>query len=248
MSDNTRKTPLVQSLSNYTKKSIAGSLQREGQCLPCHVVANDNSIVTVAFDVQSAFTLPTVKMPVYGFEYVRYPIQVGDKGLALPADVYLGGQSGLGTGTATLVQPSNLGALVFLPFSNTAWSDVDPDAVTIYGPNGVVLRNTDSTSSLILVPGGIALVGEDYVTITVGSTVLTINAAGFSLVGAAGTIEGDTSLRLQDATNYTAPSVMASAWTALNTWLNAHVHSDPHGGNSGVPTVPFSGGSIAPHI
>ena len=76
-------------------------------------------------------------MPVEGSEYIRLPIQVGDKGWVKAADAYLGGVSGLGGGVASLVRQGNLAALVFAPIGNTNFATVsNANAVTIYGVNG----------------------------------------------------------------------------------------------------------------
>lgn len=177
MADNSYKTPFGRTINQVAEAKVAQAIQQLGKALPCSVVAVSGSIVTVKFEVAGPFTLNNVTMPMFGPEYIRYPIQVGDKGVTIPADAYLGGMSGLGGGVAGMTLPANLSALVWLPISNQAWSSVDPNTVTIYGPNGVVLRNTASTSTLVLTPAGIAMVGENFVTITVGSNVIRLDAS-----------------------------------------------------------------------
>ncbi|MCV5580282.1 hypothetical protein OFO05_33300, partial [Escherichia coli] len=77
-------------------------------------------MITVSFSLTNIpFTLPQVTIPLFGPEYVRYPMQPGDRGIVIPADTYIGGMSGLGGGVADLTQPMNLSALVYLPISNT---------------------------------------------------------------------------------------------------------------------------------
>lgn len=108
--------------------------------------------VTVKFEVNAApFTLPNVTVPTLTFEYIRYPIQVGDKGAVLPFDVLMGAISGMGAATPpTFLPPANLGALCFLPVSNKGWTATDdPDAVVIYGPNGFVLRDVGKNCSIV---------------------------------------------------------------------------------------------------
>jgi len=103
-------------------------------------------------------------------EYIRLPIQVGDKGVTFPADARLGGISGLGGGTADLSVPANLSALVFMPVSNQNWAPVtDPNKVVLYGPNGGVLMSSDASVSLtmdktttranVIAPGGLWING-----------------------------------------------------------------------------------------
>ncbi len=121
------------------------------------MLAVQGAIVRVKFEVQSGFTLPDVTVPLFGPEYVRYPIQPGCKGVVFPADAYLGGMSGLGGGVADLTQRANLTALVFFPIGNTGWSPVDPNAVTIYGPNGVVIRDQAATCTITLTGAGITI-------------------------------------------------------------------------------------------
>ncbi len=161
MSNNSQKTPLGRALNQFASKIVADAFQRLGQALPCSVVTVDGAIVTVKFEVTSKFTLPNVTIPMVGAEYIRYPIQVGDKGVAFSADARLAGVSGIGGGTADLSQPANLTALVFLPVSNMNWS-VTPDAqaVFIYGPNGVILQDTGGSSKITISPSGIAMLGD----------------------------------------------------------------------------------------
>lgn len=168
MSQNAQKTPLGWSLNQFASGKAADAIQLLGKALPCHVVkVNSSGVVTVQFDVKSIYTLPQVEMPVATPEYVRQPTQVGDKGVAFAADAYLGGNSGIGGGTATLVQQANLSTLVFHPFGNAAWFTVDLNALTLYGPNGVVLEDSNKKTVLTLTPTGIviSLQSGDNVTI-----------------------------------------------------------------------------------
>lgn len=243
------KTPLNVSLDALTTRKGDDALQLKGKALPCTVVSAAGAIITVNFELNSGFTLPHVTMPLFGPEYIRYPIQPGDKGLAIPADAYLGGMSGLGGGVASLDTPANLSAMVFLPIGNTAWAAVDPQAVTVYGPDGVVLRDTASNSTFVLTPTSITAIGKNSVTVTAGGATLSLNAASgaWSLSGSTGNLTSTTgNLTITDQAHHTSPSIMNSAWQALVTWLNAHQHTDPQGGNTGAPTSPFTGGSIAP--
>lgn len=170
-----QKIPFAISINNFAQGKIDDNQQRQGQKYPCHVVAVNGAIVTVAFDVDSGkLTIPQVTCPVIGSEYIRLPIQIGDKGFCTSADTVLGGVSGLGSGLAPLSEPSNLGGLVFVPIGNVNWSPVDPNAVTIYGKNGVVIRDTTSGAVVILTPTEISLVqGSASITLTGGNVTIT---------------------------------------------------------------------------
>lgn len=171
---NAQKTPFVRAMGSFAQRKALDEIQKRGSALPGHVVAVNGPIVTVNFDVKGA-TLHEITMPVFGAEYIRLPIQVGDKGVAFPASIYLGGVSGLGGGTADDTLRGNLSALVWFPIGNKNWSAVDANAVTIYGPNGVVLKDTSGAASITLTPSGI--------TMTCGGHTILINSSGVTIDG-----------------------------------------------------------------
>ena len=152
MADNAQKTWLPLSLNRFGQKKAAEAIQLLGKALPASVAAIPTAgvpIFTVKFEVNAApFTIPNVTVPLFGPEWVRYPIGVGTKGVVFPADAYLGGVSGLGDGVAQIGQlPGNLSALVFFPIGNSKWEANDePETVLIYGPDGVVIRSVDKTA------------------------------------------------------------------------------------------------------
>ena len=137
MSFNAQKTPFQRTMNRFVEGKVQDGASLAGKSWPCHVTAVNGSIVTVAFDVASPFTLPQVTMPIFGPEYIRYPIQVGDKGITLAADVYIGNASGLGGGAASnLATRGNLSVLVFLPIGNLNWTPTeDPNALVLYTVN-----------------------------------------------------------------------------------------------------------------
>ena len=232
MSDNTRKTPFNYSLPKTAEAKASKMIQMLGKGLPCTVKAVNGSIITVSFNIISPpYTLYDVTIPMFGPEYIRYPTQIGDKGIVITADFYIGASSGLGGTTGDMTKQAQLTNLVFLPISNTAWSSVDPNAVTIYGPNGVSLRNTSATSTLIILPAGVALVGETYIHITCGSCSIIMDS---------------TTVTITDATAHTSPATINSAWSSFVTWVNSHIHHGDSGGVTSAPITPFSGGSLAP--
>jgi hypothetical protein len=172
VSSNVQKTPFVSTLNRFAEGKTSDAGQIDGKALPASVVAVNGSIVTVKFEIQDpTFTLPSVTVPVFGPEYVRYPIQAatasapGTFGMVVSADAYLGGMSGLGGGVAGLVQQGNLATLVFLPIGNKNWvAAPNANAVVIYGVNGngVVLLDkiTGSMASITLTSAGLAIVGN----------------------------------------------------------------------------------------
>lgn len=158
MADNSQKTAFALTSNRWATKRINDAIQLAGKALPVKVTSVSGQIVTVQFLLTGIFTLPNdVKMPIFGPEYARAPTQVGDLGVVFPIDTYLGGVSGLGGGTADLSTRANLSTLVFFPVGNKNFSAVDPNVYTLYGPNGVTLRDSGSASQLLLTPDGIEL-------------------------------------------------------------------------------------------
>jgi len=165
MASNVQKTPIGLSWNRFAQTKALNEIARLGKSLPCQVVKVSGSFVKVAFQIQAVagatpITLDSVVIPMIGSEYARPPIQVGCKGVAIAADAYLGGMSGLGGGVASTVTPANLTALLFAPISNTGWTTVDGNAFVIYGPNGVVLRDSASGCVFTLTPSGITITGD----------------------------------------------------------------------------------------
>jgi len=175
MADNAQKTPYGLSINRFARAKALDQIAQTGRSLPCQVVKVMGSIVQVAFQItaqpgQTPITIPNVTIPIIGFEYARPPIQVGCKGFTIAADAYLGGMSGIGGGTATTTQMGNLTALAFAPVSNSGWTTVDGNAYVIYGPNGVVLRDSGSAVVFTLTPSGIAITGNVTITGNITAT------------------------------------------------------------------------------
>jgi hypothetical protein len=134
-------------------------ITRLGKSLPVTVAAVKSSgIVTVNFEVDaSPNTLQQIDVPILYPEYIRYPIQVGDKGLCVPADVRLGPISGIGTSTTAPVlsaRPGNLGGLAFLWIGNTDWTEVDPTALVMYCVNQSCVLTLSPAGATISGPSG----------------------------------------------------------------------------------------------
>lgn len=230
-----QKLNFGRSMNSFAEKKVADALQSAGKVLPCSVIKQSGKMITVSFELHNTpYIFPQVTVPLFGPEYIRYPMQPGDKGIVIPADTYLGGVSGQGGGVADLTPPANLSALVFLPISNTEWQDVDPEVVTVYGPEGVTLRDAGSNTTFLLKPNSIAISTPDSFTVTVGGTVFSLTSSGWSLSGQAG--------HLQDSDASTSPAIMHAGWSSLVNWLNSHRHTNGNGGsNTGTPTSTFSG-------
>lgn len=183
------KTPLNPALQILAKSRATDDRWRNGKSYPCSVAEVVSSgVVKVKFEVNSTpFTLPQITVPVLYPEYVRYPIQVGDRGLLVSADVRTGGLSGLGSGTPDLSRPGNLSACHFLWMGRTQWvSALDPNAVEIYGvgTSGVILRSGDATVKFTLEASGI--------TIETNGMDITINGGGDIQVNGGGDVIADT--------------------------------------------------------
>ncbi|OKP23350.1 hypothetical protein [Serratia fonticola] len=222
-------------MHRFADQKIADAMQMAGKVLPASVVSRSGNMVTLSFLLRDIpYVLPQITIPLFGPQYIRYPMQPGDRGIVIPADTYLGGASGLGGGTADLTPPANLSALVFLPISHTEWEGVDPQVLTLYGPEGVTIRDAGSNTTFLLTPESITIATPNQFKVTVGSTVLTLTSGSWSLTGQSGT--------LADAQASTSPEIMHKGWQQLLTWVNSHQHSNGNDGqDTGGPTTQFNG-------
>jgi hypothetical protein len=154
-----QKVPFSNTINRFSKNKIENQLQNLGQALPCSVVSVSGAIVTVTFEVNvpEGITLPQVTCPIAESQYTRLPIQPGDKGVVMGANARLGGISGLGLGLADLVNPTNLGGLIFVPIGNKNWFNVDGKYLFMYGVNGVELTTINQDCTLILNSSGISI-------------------------------------------------------------------------------------------
>ena len=229
------KLNFASSMNRFTERKIENALQKSGKVLPASVVKQTGNMITVSFELRDIpYVLPQVTIPLFGPQYIRYPMQPGDKGIVIPADTYIGGVSGQGGGIADMTPPANLSALVFLPISNTEWQGVDGQVVTVYGPEGVTLRDSGSNTTFLLKPDSIAISTPDSFTVTVGGTVFSLTGSKWSLSGQAG--------HLQDSVASTSPGIMHAGWQSLLAWLNSHEHSNGNDGNdTGGPTSTYNG-------
>jgi len=181
------------SLNQVAIQRILDLIQNQGRSLPCKVVGVTGALVTVAFQVNAApLTLPQITIPKAESNWIRMPTQVGDLGWTVPADAYLGGVSGLGGGIATLQQPGNLSALVFVPISNANAAPGNQNAAYVQGPDGAIIQTTTGTaSSAVISQSGTVLtfgsstltINGSEITLTAGGKTLTLNSTGFTIDG-----------------------------------------------------------------
>lgn len=173
-----QKTPLARTLPRFAQGKALDEIAKRGQALPGRVLSVSGAIVTVAFEVTGK-TLSQVTMPLFGPEYIRYPVQVGDKGVAFPASVYLGGVSGLGGGTADFTLRGNLSTLVWFPIGNKNWAappGADANTLTLYGKTAVeLLDSIAGNASLKMTSTSISL--------TCAGHNVTIDSAGVHIDG-----------------------------------------------------------------
>lgn len=142
--DFSKRFPVAENLQSIIDYRIESTDQRYGYQLPCTVTEVDNTkgFVTVNFEVQNTpFNLPQVTIPVQGWEYIRYPIKVGDPGVTISADVDLISISGGKARQPNFVPSSNLNTvLMFVPIrSELSFPTPNGNATVIYGPDGVLL-------------------------------------------------------------------------------------------------------------
>lgn len=226
------KTPGSRTLPLFVDAMIRKHIDKLGMALPCQVTAVDGSIVTVSFQLSDA-QLPQVTLPHFGPQYIRYPTQVGDLGVCFPADAYLGGVTGLGTGQASLIRRANLSTLVFFPVGNKNWAaPTDPNAIELYGPNGAILKDSAGHTIVTLTPSGVDINAQHNVTVecdtevqaTVGSNSVLLNTTEIVLTVGAATLTM-TATGIVSSVPITAPTVAATtSLTVAGKEMSGHEH------------------------
>lgn len=225
-----QKTPFSNSINAFANRKINDNQQSLGQALPCHVVAIKDNMVTVNFDVLAGqLTFPPVTCSIAESKYVRLPIQIGDQGFCITANARLGEITGLGLGKAPLIQPSNLGGLVFVPISNTNWENVDNNALNLSGLNGVVMKDTGNKCTLTLLPTG--------VNIKIGTTIFNITGNAVNITATTVTING----KLQVNGTITSTDVISTPTNVFvgNIGLATHIHGGVTRGGFYTDTAHF---------
>lgn len=232
MASNYTKLWLQKTLRRGAQLQALSAIQNTGRALPCRVVAVAGSLVTVAFEMDaSPLTLPQITIPKAESPWIRMPTQVGDLGVTMPADAYLGGISGLGGGTATLTRPGNLSALVFVPVSSKDSPPIDQNAAQVQGPNGVIIRTTTGTTSQVVTD-------QNGTTVTYGSTTIVTNGTEIVLTAGGSSITiSSAGITFHGAVTGDNTAVFTGNVTGSGTSLHTHVHSGVQSGgsNSGPP-------------
>ena len=186
---------LQEDLQNIALRAVHIVMGMLGKSLPCHVTAVAGQIVTVAFDLPQGapWILPEITIPVASSPYDYEPYQTGDTGFTVPADVYLGGISGIGGGQATWKRPGNLDALVFVPVGNQSFTAANANARIIQGPDGWIAQTTQGSTPCSIVGNqqGITMtygstqivMNSDSITMTAGGQTVTLDSSGFDIGG-----------------------------------------------------------------
>ena len=177
MSDLSKKVQFAQNIGEISRHAISSENQGNGYQLPCRVsniIIDESSntidgFVEVEFQVSGLSTpLPNIVVPVIGWRYIRYPIQVGDAGVTISIDTDTQYISGIYDGIATINGSGNLGpTLAFLPIMQTSMANSDnSQAVVVVGPQGAIIRDDNSNSVVTISPTGIRLQsGSSYIQI-----------------------------------------------------------------------------------
>lgn len=183
MSD-AQKKPLTRTLPQFARQTALAEIKKRGRSLPGKIVSVSGQIVTVSFSVQSSTAVPQCTMPLAYPPYIRLPIQAGDIGAAIAVDASLALLCGIGTDPATMdYLQGNLATLLWLPLASASLSAVDPNALTLYGPNGVVMRDSNSETVSTLTPSGLNVTAQTSITFQVGTHSIVINASGITIDG-----------------------------------------------------------------
>jgi hypothetical protein len=175
---NPQTIPFGRSINRFVRGAAQDAIQVLGRSLPASVVKIVGAIVQVNFELTGTQTIPQATVPTLGSQYVRVPIQPGEKGVTIAADTYLGGMSGLGGGVADGTIRGNLTPLVWSPIGNTGWDSVDPNQLTLTGgPNGILAKAAAGSSSLTIT--------STAITLAVGGHSVVINGSGVTIDGVA---------------------------------------------------------------
>lgn len=231
-----------QGLNKHAIARASQLIQETGRALPCTVTAVAGSLVTVKFEctftayrngTPTEVTLPQLQLPKAESEWLRAPTQVGDVGLTVPADTFLGGISGLGSGKADLgVSYGNLSTLVWVPVAAMSFSAApDANKSWLNGPNGAVLSDKARTVSVTTDNG------SGQVTIAAGGIAIVLDkASGTVQIAGSGTTSGDAICRQSDL-----QAAINAVIATLVLWANAHFGA---GTNTAVaPSNPTATGS-----
>ena len=170
MADNAQKLWIQGSLNRIANKKTLDNLQLQVKAMPVSVTAIKGNLVTVKFELQSNFTIPSVTVPKAESPYFSAPVQVGDKGYVVPADFYMGGVSDNGGGVANAYPRANLTNGVFVPVRSKSARATSTTKVQIGGPNGSIIGTLDGSVTL-----DIDKTGNAVLTLPAGKTLVIKN-------------------------------------------------------------------------
>ena len=89
MADNAQKLSFASAAQKTATLKALDQIHNLGKEFPASVVKVDatKAIITIKFETDGSYTLPQVTIPLDGPEYIRYPIQVGDRGVVRSGSV-----------------------------------------------------------------------------------------------------------------------------------------------------------------
>ena len=143
---NSQKTPFAESIQRFAEAKWNSLIELEGKALPASItkVGANGTIVTVKLEVTTKYTIPVLTIPIAGSQYIRLPVQVGDKGVVFPCDTSIGNVTGLGPTTVDLTKSANLSSLVFFPVGNSSFANaMNANRIELYGPDGAIIHSAN---------------------------------------------------------------------------------------------------------
>ena len=242
---NAQKIPFIRSINQFAENKWDSLIDLEGKAIPASVTAivgNTGTIVTVKVEVTTNYTIPPVTIPVFGPQWMRMPLQVGDMGVVFPADTSIGNVSGLGPAKVDLSKPANLSALVFFPVGNTNFpARMNQNRFELYGPDGVILYAANKEFIIQVTGSEIDIKKAD------GSVSIKLDAAGVHGVGLldwsgnlqlSGSILGAGGAAYAGNIHTTGSLTADSGVTSGSIGLTTHHHGGvtTGGGTTGAPT------------
>lgn len=251
MTGNAQKVPFAASLSEYTRRAIDQAIKSTGRGLPASVVSVQagRGVVEVKFELtNTGYNLPNVTIPLFGPEWIRYPLTAGTKGVVIPFDTSIGNMSGLGPQSANLGRVANLSSLVFLPVGNSSFADPgEPDRLVLYGPDGAVLRSANKDFIVRVTETEIDIQKNDG---TISFKVTGTKIAMKGLVEIDGSVQINGSITAIGGGTYagnfeTSGNVIAGKGGPDQVGLQTHTHGyiRPNSGGVGATSNPPTAGS-----
>ena len=152
MPSDQNKLSFIDQIHNFVRTKTQDAYQNLAKGIPGHVSKIlENDFLEFTIDATGPYTLPKIQIPQAFSKYHREPTQVGDKGVAVPTDYNIGGESGDDGSTANLYPRGNLTPLTFHPISNKNWPKRDPNQFLVTGgPSGHKVQSQDGTTSQII--------------------------------------------------------------------------------------------------